>query len=471
MATLLAKNADVLVTMDGQRRELREAGLFARDGVIEQVGSSAELPETADVVLDLRGHILLPGLINCHHHLDQILTRNLPAGQNTNLFPWLKAHYRIWGSRTPEDTRTAVLVGCGELALSGCTTVFDHAYVFQNGCRVDDQIAAAAELGIRFVVSRGSMSLGQSKGGLPPDDCVESEDAILKDCIRVIERYHDPSPGSMLQLVLAPCSPFSVTAELMRKSAKMARHYGVHLHTHLCETLDEERYTLEHKGLRPVAYMESLDWVGNDVWYAHAVHVNDDEIRLFAAKGAGVCHCPSSNMRLASGIAPVKKYRDAGVKTGLGVDGAASNDGSNLLIEVRETMLLARLKIGLLPPEGPQTVLSTSDPLRANEWMTARDALEIATIGGASVLGRNDIGSLEPGKYADFFTLDLNAIAYAGGLSDPVAAVVFCAPTRACHTVVGGRLIVDKGEIVTLDMDPVIREHNRTAARLAALHV
>lgn len=471
MATLLAKNADVLVTMDGQRRELREAGLFARDGVIEQVGSSAELPETADVVLDLRGHILLPGLINCHHHLDQILTRNLPAGQNTNLFPWLKAHYRIWGSRTPEDTRTAVLVGCGELALSGCTTVFDHAYVFQNGCRVDDQIAAAAELGIRFVVSRGSMSLGQSKGGLPPDDCVESEDAILKDCIRVIERYHDPSPGSMLQLVLAPCSPFSVTAELMRELAKMARHYGVHLHTHLCETLDEERYTLEHKGLRPVAYMESLDWVGNDVWYAHAVHVNDDEIRLFAAKGAGVCHCPSSNMRLASGIAPVKKYRDAGVKTGLGVDGAASNDGSNLLIEVRETMLLARLKIGLLPPEGPQTVLSTSDPLRANEWMTARDALEIATIGGASVLGRNDIGSLEPGKYADFFTLDLNAIAYAGGLSDPVAAVVFCAPTRACHTVVGGRLIVDKGEIVTLDMDPVIREHNRTAARLAALHV
>ncbi|QBR71178.1 8-oxoguanine deaminase [Beijerinckiaceae bacterium] len=471
MATLLAKNADVLVTMDGQRRELRDAGLFARDGVIEQVGSSAELPETADVVLDLRGHILLPGLINCHHHLDQILTRNLPTGQNTNLFPWLKAHYRIWGSRTPEDTRTAVLVGCGELALSGCTTVFDHAYVFQNGCRVDDQIAAAAELGIRFVVSRGSMSLGQSKGGLPPDDCVESEDAILKDCIRVIERYHDPSPGSMLQLVLAPCSPFSVTAELMRESAKMARHYGVHLHTHLCETLDEERYTLEHKGLRPVAYMESLDWVGNDVWYAHAVHVNDDEIRLFAAKGAGVCHCPSSNMRLASGIAPVKKYRDAGVKTGLGVDGAASNDGSNLLIEVRETMLLARLKIGLLPPEGPQTVLSTSDPLRANEWMTARDALEIATIGGASVLGRNDIGSLEPGKYADFFTLDLNAIAYAGGLSDPVAAVVFCAPTRARHTVVGGRLIVDKGEIVTLDMDPVIREHNRNAARLAALHV
>jgi len=359
-----------------------------------------------------------------------------------------------------------VLVGCGELALSGCTTVFDHAYLFQNGCKVDDQIAAAAELGIRFVASRGSMSLGQSKGGLPPDDCVETEDAILRDCVRVIERYHDQNPGAMLQIVLAPCSPFSVTADLMRESAKMARHYGIHLHTHLCETLDEERYTLAHMGLRPVAYMESLDWVGNDVWYAHAVHVNDAEIGLFARKGAGVCHCPSSNMRLASGIAPVKAYRDAGVRLGLGVDGSASNDGSNLLGEARQAMLLARLKIGLPPPVGPDTDLSTSDPLRAKEWMTAREALEIATIGGASVLGRSDIGSLEPGKCADFFTLDLNAIGYAGGLSDPVAAVVFCAPTRARHTVVGGRLIVDNGEIVTLDMEPVIRAHNRDAARL-----
>ena len=470
MATLLVKNADMLVTMDEQRREICNGGLFARDGIIERVGETGELPSTADVVLDLRGHILLPGLINCHHHLDQILTRNLAAGQNNNLFPWLKAHYRIWGARTPEDTRTAVLIGCGELALSGCTTAFDHAYVFQNGCLVDDQIAAAAELGIRFVVSRGSMSRGESKGGLPPDDCVESEDAILKDCVRVIDRYHDPRPGSMLQIALAPCSPFSVTADLMRESAKMARQYGVRLHTHLCETLDEERYTLQNMGQRPVAYMESLGWVGPDVWYAHAVHVNDDEIRLFAAKGAGVCHCPSSNMRLASGIAPIRKYRDAGVRTGLGVDGAASNDGSNILVEVRETMLLARLKMGLLPPEGPQTVLSTSDPLRATEWMSAREALEIGTIGGASVLGRSDIGSLAPGKCADFFTLDLNSIAYAGALSDPVAAVVFCAPTRARHTVVAGRLIVDNGEIVSLDMEPVIRDHNRNAARLASLH-
>jgi len=343
--------------------------------------------------------------------------------------------------------------------------------VFKNGCKVDDQIHAAAEIGIRFAVSRGSMSRGQSKGGLPPDDCVEDEEAILSDSVRVIEQYHDPKPGSMLQIVLAPCSPFSVTADLMRESAKIARHYGVKLHTHLCETLDEERHTLQHEGLRPVAYMESLGWVGEDVWYAHAVHVNDDEVRLFAKKGAGVCHCPSSNMRLASGIAPIKKYIDAGVRTGLGVDGSASNDGSNLLIEVREAMLLARLKIGLRPPEGPETVLSTSDPRRAKEWMTARQALELATIGGAAVLGRSDIGSLEPRKCADFFTLDLNAIAYSGGLSDTVAAVVTCAPTSARHTVVGGRLIVDNGEVVTIDMGPVVQENNRNAARLAALSV
>ena len=469
MGTLLARNAEVLVTMDDQRRELRGAGLFARDGFIEQVGLTEELPDTADEVLDLRGHILLPGLINCHHHLDQILTRNLPAGQNTNLFPWLRAHYRVWASRTPEDSRTATIVGCAELALSGCTTVFDHAYLFQNGCQVDDQITAAAELGIRFVASRGSMSLGESQGGLPPDDCVEDEQAILADSVRVIQQYHDPSPGSMLQIVLAPCSPFSVTPSLMRESAALAREYGVRLHTHLCETFDEERYTLQHAGLRPVAFMETLDWVADDVWYAHAIHVNDDEIRRFANTGTGVCHCPSSNMRLASGIAPVKKYLAAGVKTALGVDGAASNDGANMLVEVREAMLLARLKMGLRPPEGPETLLSTSDPLRANEWMTARESLEIATRGGADVLGRSDIGSLEPGKCADFFTLDLNSLAYAGGLSDPIAAVVFCAPTRARHTVIGGRLIVNNGEVVSMDLEPVIREHNTNAARLAAL--
>jgi cytosine/adenosine deaminase-related metal-dependent hydrolase len=468
MATLLARNADVLVTMDGERRELRGAGLFARDGFIEQVGPSDDLPETADIVLDLAGQILMPGLINAHHHLDQTLTRNLPAAQNTNLFPWLQAHYRIWGSRTPEDSRTATIVGCAELALTGCTTVFDHAYVFQNGCRVDDQIAAAKEVGVRFVASRGSMTLGESQGGLPPDDVVEDEDAIMADCERVISAYHDPNPGAMTQIALAPCSPFSVTEELMRDSAALARRRGVRLHTHLCETLDEERYTLRTHGLRPVAYMETLDWVGDDVWYAHGIHVNDDEISLFARSSTGVCHCPSSNMRLASGIAPLRQYLDRGVRVGLGVDGSASNDANHMLGEARQAMLLARLKMGLLPPEGPRTVLSTSDQLRAKEWMTAREVLEVATLGGAAVLGRTDIGSLQPGRCADFFTLDLNQVAFAGALSDPVAATLFCAPPRAVYTVVNGRVIVDHGELTTLDLAKEVASHNRNAARLAA---
>ncbi|MDQ3227796.1 MAG: 8-oxoguanine deaminase [Chloroflexota bacterium] len=469
MTTLLARNADVMVTMDGERRELRNAGLFARDGFIEQIGPTSDLPRSADEVLDLTGQILLPGLVNCHHHLDQVLTRNLPAAQNTNLFPWLRAHYRIWASRTPEDSRSATIVACAELALTGCTTVFDHAYVFQNGCRVDDQIGAAKEVAVRFVASRGSMSLGESKGGLPPDDCVEDEDTILADCERVIATYHDPEPGAMTQVALAPCSPFTVTPELMRDTASLARERGVRLHTHLCETLDEERFTLQTYGLRPVAYMETLDWVGDDVWYAHAVHVNDLEIGLFAQSGTGVCHCPSSNMRLASGIAPVRKYLDQGVKTGLGVDGSASNDSNAMLGEARQAMLLARLQMGLLPPEGPRTQISTSDPLRAKEWMTAREVLEIATRGGAAVLGRSDIGALEQGRCADFFTLDLNQVAFAGALSDPVAATLFCAPPRVVYTVVNGRVIVQQGELTTLDLAREVAGHNRNAARLVAM--
>lgn len=468
MPSLLVKNARV-VTMDEDRRELVDAGLYAVDGVIRTVGPNAALPATADTVMDLAHHIVLPGLVNCHHHLDQILTRNLPAAQNNNLFRWLRAHYRIWAARTPEASRTATLVGCAELALSGCTTVFDHAYVFRNGCAVDDQIAAAKEIGIRFAVSRGSMSLGESKGGLPPDDCVEDEDDILEDCERVIGRFHDPRPGSMTQIVLAPCSPFSVTAGLLGRSATLARRHGIRLHTHLCETLDEERFTLERFGMRPVDYMKSLEWSGDDVWYAHAVHVNDREIGEFARTGTGVCHCPCSNMRLASGIAPVMKYRRAGVKVGIGVDGSASNDGSNMLGEVRQAMLLARLQIGLRPPEGPDTTLSTSDPSRDGEWMTARQALELATLGGAAVLGRTDIGALAPGRMCDFFALDLRSPGFAGALADPVAATVFCAPQPARHTVVGGRPVVRDGRLVTIDVERVVEEHNRHAARLAAL--
>lgn len=454
--------------MDAQRRELTHAGLYAENGFITHVGPTEELPATADVVLDLSGQIVLPGFVNTHHHLDQTLTRNLPAAQNNNLFAWLRAHYRIWSRRTPEATRTSTLIGLAELAASGCTTVFDHSYIFQNGCRVDDQIAAAQEIGVRFHACRGSMSLGESKGGLPPDDCVEDEDFILRDSIRVIETYHDPSRGSMCRVVLGPCSPFSVTTDLLRESAKLARQYNVRLHTHLCETYDEERYTLEKYKLRPVAWMATLDWLGEDVWFAHAIHVDQEEIQQFARHGVGVAHCPNSNMRLASGIAPIKEYLAASVKVGLGVDGSASNDASNMLLEARQAMLLARLRLGLLPPEGPRKyfLLPQSDPLRAHEWMTARQALEIATLGGARVLGRDDIGSLEVGKCADFFSLDLHTVDYAGALHDPVAAVLFCAPQKAHYTVVHGRVIVENGQVITVDMGPVIEAHNRFSLEL-----
>jgi 8-oxoguanine deaminase len=468
MPTLLAKNADVLVTMDGGRRELKNAGIYAENGVIKQVGPTADLPATADTVIDLSGQIVLPGFVNTHHHLNQTLTRNFPGAQNNNLFPWLKALYRAWARTDAEGSRASTLVGLAELALSGCTTVFDHSYVFKNGNNVDCQIEAARELGVRFHASRGSMSLGESKGGLPPDDCVEDEPFILKDSQRVIEKYHDASTGSMTQIVLAPCSPFSVTESLLKDSAALARQYKVKLHTHLCETLDEERYTLDRFSMRPVDWMETLGWLGDDVWFAHAIHVDDDEIAKFARSGCGAAHCPCSNMRLGSGIAPIKKYMAAGVKVGLGVDGSASNDSSNMLAEARQAMLLARLRLGLLPPEGPQKYmhLSQSHPIRAKEWMTAREVLEIATLGGASVLGRSDIGSLEPGKCADFFSLDLNTLGYAGALHDPVAAVVFCATQTARHTVINGKQIVKDGAIVTIDMQPVIATHNRCAARL-----
>ena len=467
MSTLLARNADILVTMDEGRREIPDAGLYVRDGVIEQVGPSAELPREADVVLDMSGQILLPGFVNTHHHLDQTLTRALPAGQDINLFPWLRAHYPIWARRTPEASRLCTLVGLAELAASGCTTVFDHTYVYPNDCRLDDQISAAKEIGVRFHASRGSMSLGESQGGLPPDSVVEDEAAILDDSRRVIEAYHDATHGSMTQVVLAPCSPFSVTPELLRETAGLARAYGVRLHTHLCETFDEELFTLTHFKQRPVAWMETMGWLGDDVWFAHAVHVDDDEIREFARTGVGVAHCPCSNMRLASGIAPVKKYLSAGVRVGLGVDGSASNDASNLLLEARQAMLLARLRIGLLPPEGPQTLLSTSDPLRRDEWMTAREALEVATRGGAAVLGRQDVGALAPGMCADFFSIDLNTVDYAGALNDPVAATVFCAPQKARYTVIDGRVVVENGRVTTVDMDPVIEAHNRFSRGLA----
>jgi len=438
MSTMLVKNAVVLVTMDRQRREIANGGIFIRDGFIESVGESRSLPPNADEILDLTDHIVLPGLINTHHHFYQTLTRVVPAAQNANLFNWLKTLYPIWARMTPDDIHTSTQTALAELALSGCTTASDHLYLFPNGSKLDDEIAAGREIGLRLQASRGSMSLGESKGGLPPDSVVDSEEAILKDSQRLIETYHDPKPGAMTQIVLAPCSPFSVTSELMSESAKLARQYDVHLHTHLAETQDEEVFCEQKFGHRPVAYMQSVEWVGKDVWFAHSVYVNQAEIKVYAQSGCGVAHCPSSNMRLASGIAPLREYLKAGVKVGLGVDGSASNDSSHMLAEVRQAMLLARLREGV---EGAS--LSTNS---SGEILSARKALELATLGGAAVLGRKDIGSLEAGKCADFIAINLNRLDYAGALHDPVSAIVFCSPRQVDYNIVGGKYIVKQGQ-------------------------
>jgi cytosine/adenosine deaminase-related metal-dependent hydrolase len=458
MSTLLIKNATILVTMDDRRREISDGGLFVRDGFIEKVGPTSELPSIAEEVLDLSGHLILPGLVNTHHHFYQTLTRVVPAAQDANLFTWLKTLYPIWARMTPDDIFLSTQIALAELALSGCTTASDHLYLFPNGSKLDDEISAAREIGVRIQAARGSMSLGESKGGLPPDSVVDTETNILRDSQRLIETYHDPKPGAFVQIVLAPCSPFSVTGELMKQSAKLAREYTVHLHTHLAETEDEQAFCLQKFGYRPVPYMQSLEWVGQDVWFAHAVYVDNDEVKTFARHGCGVAHCPTSNMRLASGIAPVKEYLAAGVKVGLGVDGSASNDGSHLLAEVRQALLLSRLKEGL-------TGFSLSnDPAR--QLMTARTALELATRGGAAVLGRSDIGSLEVGKCADFFAINLNRLDYAGALHDPVSAIVFCQSVRADYTVVGGRFVVKEGRLATLDEHKLVEKHNRAAKRL-----
>ncbi len=458
MSTLLIRNAEILVTMDDRRRELSGGGLFARDGFIEQVGPTGELPAEADNVLDLSGHLVLPGLVNTHHHFYQTLTRVVPGAQNANLFNWLKTLYPIWGRMTPQDIYLSTQTALAELAFSGCTTASDHLYIFPNGSRLDDEIQAASEVGVRLHASRGSMSLGESQGGLPPDHVVEDESFILEDSQRLVEQYHDPKPGAMVQVVLAPCSPFSVTASLMRESADLARHYGVHLHTHLAETEDEESFCLEKFGLRPVALMGEYNWLGPDVWFAHSVYVNHDEVSQYAHLGCGVAHCPTSNMRLASGIAPVMDMLQAGVKVGLGVDGSASNDGSSLLEELRQSLLAARVRAGLM---GASRTGGNDQPI-----MTARQAIELATRGGAAVLGRADLGSLEPGKCADLFAIRLDKLEYAGALHDPVSAVVFCAPVKADYTIVGGKLVVENGELLTVDVHRLVERHNRAARRL-----
>jgi cytosine/adenosine deaminase-related metal-dependent hydrolase len=452
VGSLLVRNATVLACFDDARREITGGGLYAEDGWIVQVGETNELPSSADEVVDADGHVVIPGLVNTHHHLYQTLTRAVPGAQDVGLFDWLRILYPIWARMTPDHVRLATTVGLAELALSGCTTAFDHHYLWPNGSSLSDQVEGADQIRIRFHASRGSMSLGESDGGLPPDSVVETEDAILEDSAGVIDRFHDPAPGSMLQIVVAPCSPFSVTGDLMRESAALARDKGVRLHTHLAETMDEDEFCTSEFGLRPVAYADSLGWLGDDVWLAHAVHCSPDEVTALATSGTGVAHCPTSNMRLASGIAPVRPYLDAGVRVGLGVDGSASNDGSDLLGEARQAMLVARLDAAA--SGGPQ--------------LPARAALEMATRGGAEVLGRDDIGSLQPGKAADLVLVDLNRVEFAGAAHDPVAALVFCAPRRVDRVYVHGREIVRNQSLVDLDEPALVAEHNHLAAELTS---
>ncbi|MDX2203693.1 MAG: 8-oxoguanine deaminase [Hyphomicrobiaceae bacterium] len=449
MPTLLAKGAVVLATFDAALGDIRDGGLFCRDGVIEAVGPSKALPAEADAVLDLRGQVVIPGLVNTHHHMFQNLTRAVPAAQDATLFNWLKVLMPIWAGIGPEHIYVSTLVALAEMALSGCTTSSDHLYMFPNGARLDDEIRAAREIGLRFHAARGAMSIGESKGGLPPDSLVEDEAFILKDTQRVLEAYHDASRYAMLRVVVAPCSPFTVSQDLMRESAALARAYKVSMHTHTAENDEDIAYAQERFGMRPGAYLEAVGWTGADTWHAHCVKLDTDEIALFGRTGTGVAHCPSSNMRLASGIAPVRRMLDAGVPVGLGVDGSASNDSGHLLNEARHALLVQRLL------EGPA-------------GLRAREALAIATSGGARVLGRDDIGVLRPGMAADFAAFRTDTIDMSGGAQwDPVAALLFCGPQKAATTVVNGRVVVRDGELATIDLPKVLERHGRLARALA----
>jgi len=462
--TLLIRNADLLCTMnpadaavgssghghrtgDNVGAEIRGGGLFARGGVIEAVGPTAELPQDADRVIDMTGHVVIPGMVNTHHHLFQNLTRAVPAAQDAPLFGWLQTLYPIWSHIGPEHIYWSTALGLAELAMSGCTTSSDHLYLYPNGARLDDAMAAAADVGVRFHGTRGSMSIGESGGGLPPDILCWDEADILTDCQRVVEAFHDPARHAMQRVALAPCSPSSVSMDLMRESAAMARSLGVGLHTHLAENVEDIDYSLAQFGMRPGEYIEAVGWTGDDVWHAHCVQLNAGEIDLFARTGTGVAHCPCSNMRLASGIAPVRRMADAGMKIGLGVDGSASNDSGHMLNEARQTMLLQRVEQG-------------------GDAMTAREALSLATRGGAAVLGRDDIGMLAPGFAADIAAFDRRSIDFAGSDWDPLASLLFCGPVKTNHTIINGRSVVENGQLVTLDMGRMLERHAAMAHHL-----
>ncbi|EBA12524.1 8-oxoguanine deaminase [Roseobacter sp. CCS2] len=444
MAETLIKGADVIITMDDARRELSGADILLRDGAIVQIGEN--LSSDAAQVFSAQGKIVTPGLVNTHHHLYQTLTRAVPGAQDALLFGWLQRLYPIWARFGPEEMYISAQVGLAELALSGCTLTSDHLYLYPGGARLDDTIAAAQDIGLRFHATRGAMSIGESDGGLPPDALVEEERAILEDSIRVIDAFHDPNPGAMVRVGVAPCSPFSVTRDLMRDAAILARDKGVMMHTHLAENDEDIAYSLEKFGCRPGQYAEDLGWTGDDVWHAHCVKLDTQEIDLFARSRTGVAHCPCSNCRLGSGIAPVRQMRDAGVPVGLGVDGSASNDIGNIVSEARQAMLLQRVQNGA-------------------DAMSAREALEIATRGGAAVLGRNDCGQIAVGKRADLAIWDATAIENAGSW-DP-AALLLAGPTKVDALFVEGRQIVSDGQMTFVDLPKIIQRQN-TLARLLA---
>ena len=438
---IVIKNAQSVLTMDDERRELRAVDIHVKDGQIAAIGQGLRITNTTDVI-DGSSCIVTPGLVNTHHHLYQTLTRAVPGGQDALLFGWLQTLYPIWAKFSPEHMRISALVGLAELALSGCTMSSDHLYLFPNGSRLDDTISAAQEIGLRFFPTRGAMSIGQSLGGLPPDSLVEREEDILNDCIRVVDQFHDPNPSAMVRVGIAPCSPFSVSRELMRDAALLARDKGVYLHTHLAENDEDVAYSLEKFGCRPGQYAEDLGWTGPDVWHAHCVKLDAEEQTLFAQTKTGVAHCPCSNCRLGSGIAPIRQMRDRGVPVGLGVDGSASNDAGNLILEARQAMLLQRVSKGA-------------------DAMSAREALEIATRGGADILGRPECGRIAIGKRADIAIWDANCLENAGSW-DP-AALLLAGPTKVKHLIVDGRMIVEDGQLLSVDL-PRLIDHQRKLA-------
>ncbi|MEM7318577.1 MAG: 8-oxoguanine deaminase [Pseudomonadota bacterium] len=443
MLEILVKNAKTILTMDDTRRELPDADLLLQNGQIARIGTGLT---TRGEVIDATGCVVTPGLVNTHHHLYQSLTRAVPGGQDALLFGWLKTLYPIWARFGPEEMFVSAQTGLAELALSGCTMSSDHLYLFPNGSRLDDTIAAAGEIGLRFHPTRGAMSIGESDGGLPPDSLVEPEARILEDSVRVVDAFHDAAEGAMCRVGLAPCSPFSVSRDLMREAALLARDKGVMLHTHLAENDEDIAYSEANFGCRPGQYAEDLGWTGSDVWHAHCVKLDGQEIDMFAKSKTGVAHCPCSNCRLGSGIAPVRQMRDAGVRVGLGVDGSASNDTGNLMAEARQSLLLQRVAYGA-------------------DAMSARQALEIATRGGADVLGRPECGRLAVGKRADLAIWDVSGVDSAGSW-DP-AALLLAGPTKVRTLIVNGRVVVRDGQIITIDLPKVIEQQNRLAQNLA----